>query len=147
ALVEPLERAAAEKPFLGICLGMQAMLEHSEENDGVDTLGLIPGRVRRFPAGLEENGVPLKIPHMGWNQVRQSPHPLWAGIPQDTRFYFVHSYYADPLQPDHVLGRTRYGIEFASAIGRDNLFAVQFHPEKSQQAGLQLLANFMTWNP
>ena len=147
ALIEPLKRAAAEKPFLGICLGMQAMLEHSEENEGVDTLGFIPGRVRRFPAGLEENGVPLKIPHMGWNQVRQSPHPLWAGIPQDTRFYFVHSYYADPLQPDHVLGRTRYGIEFASAIGRDNLFAVQFHPEKSQQAGLQLLANFMTWNP
>ncbi|RMG29116.1 MAG: imidazole glycerol phosphate synthase subunit HisH [Gammaproteobacteria bacterium] len=146
-LVEPLRRAAAEKPFLGICLGMQALLEHSEENEGVDTLGFFPGRVRRFPAGLAEAGRPLKIPHMGWNRVHQVPHPLWDGIAQDSWFYFVHSYYADPADPAHVTGRTEYGIEFASAIGRDNLFAVQFHPEKSQQAGLRLLANFMAWNP
>ncbi|WJW75642.1 imidazole glycerol phosphate synthase subunit HisH [Thiohalobacter sp. IOR34] len=146
-LVGVIREAAATRPLLGVCLGMQALLEFSEENEGTPALGLIPGRVRRFPEGLRDAaGERLKVPHMGWNQVQQRPHPLWAGIPQDSRFYFVHSYYAEPAQEAHVAGRTDYGLTFASAIGRDNLFAVQFHPEKSQTVGLRLLANFLAWD-
>lgn len=147
-LDEVIREVAGRKPLLGVCLGMQALLEFSEENGGTPALGVFAGQVRRFPEGLRDahSGARLKIPHMGWNQVRQRAHPLWAGIPQDSRFYFVHSYYAQPAREQDCAGTTDYGIEFTSAVARDGLFAVQFHPEKSQYAGLQLLRNFVTWN-
>jgi len=145
-LDQALREAAGRLPLLGICVGMQALMEHSEENQGVDCLGILPGRVRRFPDGLSEGGERLKIPHMGWNQVHQErSHPLWSDIPQDSRFYFVHSYYVAPGDEALTIGTTRYGIRFASALARDNVAAVQFHPEKSQRRGLALLANFVTW--
>ena len=148
-LAEVVRQAAANKPFLGICLGPQALLEFSEENGGTPCLGVLPGRVVRFDATLRDpvTAERIKIPHMGWNQVHQTlAHPLWSGIPQDSRFYFVHSYY---LQPAAAIAaaETRYFITFASAIAQDNIFAVQFHPEKSAHAGLRLLANFVGWNP
>ncbi|MEW6165306.1 MAG: imidazole glycerol phosphate synthase subunit HisH [Pseudomonadota bacterium] len=142
-------RAAREKPFLGICIGLQMLFEHSEEGD-VAGLGLFSGQVRRFPEGamVDAAGARLKVPHMGWNEVRQAePHPLWSGIADGTRFYFVHSYYVEPAAPDVIAGSTHYGISFTSAVTRNNIFAVQFHPEKSAQAGLALLGNFMSWNP
>ncbi len=142
-------RAAHEKPFLGICIGLQMLFEHSEEGE-VAGLGLLPGQVRRFPAEAmrDATGAPLKVPHMGWNEVRQAkPHPLWEGIADGARFYFVHSYYVEPTIPEVIAGSTQYGIAFTSAVARANIFAVQFHPEKSAQAGLALLGNFMTWNP
>ncbi|MFM8333770.1 MAG: imidazole glycerol phosphate synthase subunit HisH [Candidatus Methylumidiphilus sp.] len=144
-----LAELAAAKPLLGVCLGMQALLEASEENDGVACLGLLPGRVRRFAEGLADNeGAGLKIPHMGWNRVHQTDaHPLWEGIPQDSRFYFVHSYYAEPARPGLVAATADYPAPFAAALAQGKLFAVQFHPEKSQTAGLRLLANFLRWNP
>ena len=148
-LLDVVRDAARSKPFLGLCLGPQALLEFSEENGGVAGLNVLPGRVVWFgelhdPASGER----LKVPHMGWNQVHQTrPHPLWAGITQDSRFYFVHSYYLQPADETLVAGRTGYGFDFASAIARDNIFAVQFHPEKSAQAGLRLLANFAEWKP
>lgn len=145
-----LLEATRSKPFLGLCLGLQALFEFSEEDGGRKTLGLLPGRVPRFPQDKmidPTNGRPLKVPHMGWNQVQQTvDHPLWRGIPQASRFYFVHSYYAEPAAAEHITGITEYGIRFTSACGRDNIFAVQFHPEKSQQAGLSLLANFLHWD-
>ena len=145
-LAPVVREAAAIKPFLGICLGMQLMLDRSEENGGVDCLGLIHGEARHFGQHDEMNG--LKIPHMGWNTAPpQREHPLWADIDRDARFYFVHSYYAAPRDPAHIAAVTAYGVEFASVLARDNLFATQFHPEKSQKAGLQLLANFLKWNP
>jgi len=148
-LVDVLGELAVAKPLLGVCLGMQALLEASEENDGVSCLGLLPGRVRRFDVGLSAaEGQSLKIPHMGWNQVHQAVgHPLWDGIPQDSRFYFVHSYYACPARADQVAATTDYPTPFASALQAGKVFAVQFHPEKSQAAGLRLLANFLLWNP
>ncbi|MES9946368.1 MAG: imidazole glycerol phosphate synthase subunit HisH [Candidatus Thiodiazotropha sp.] len=140
--------AARSKPFLGICMGQQVLLEFSEENDGTRLMGLIEGRVRRFPGGTAPDGEALKIPHMGWNQVHQGyDHPLWLDIEQDSRFYFVHSYYVDPTDRELVAATTEYGVGFASAIADRNLFAVQFHPEKSADAGLQLLRNFISWNP
>jgi glutamine amidotransferase len=148
-LADAVVRAAAEKPFLGICIGLQMLFEHSEEGD-VPGLGLLPGQVRRFPdaAMVDAAGARLKVPHMGWNEVRQAePHPLWDGIADGTRFYFVHSYYVEPAAPDVIAGSTHYGIVFTSAVARANIFAVQFHPEKSAAAGLRLLANFMTWQP
>lgn len=148
-LVDAVRECARTRPFLGICLGMQALLDYSEENGGTDGLGIIPGQVRHFVRALDGNhDQDIKIPHMGWNQVHQlQPHPLWQDIDQDSRFYFVHSYYADPgLEHDTVLAITSYGRPFASVIGRDNIFAVQFHPEKSQHAGLQLLQNFINWD-
>ena len=139
-------RAAAEKPFLGICIGLQMLFEHSEEGD-MPGLGILPGKVRRFPAA-ETVARGLKVPHMGWNQVAQAqPHPLWQDIADDSRFYFVHSYYVEPVEPSVIAGSTIYGIPFTSAVARANIFAVQFHPEKSAQAGLQLLGNFMRWRP
>lgn len=145
-----LLEATRTKPFLGLCLGLQALFEFSEEDGGRQALSLLPGRVPRFPQERmvdTASGRPLKVPHMGWNQVRQTVgHPLWRGIPQDSRFYFVHSYYAEPTEAAHTIGTTEYGIRFTSACGRDNIFAVQFHPEKSQQAGLRLLANFLHWD-
>ena len=140
--------AAQSKPFLGICMGLQVLMQHSEENGGTGLLGLFPGEVKRFDGlATGDNGLPLKIPHMGWSQVRQvGAHPLWEGIEDDSRFYFVHSYRVVPEDVALIAGTTDYGVRFTSAIGRDNLFAVQFHPEKSADAGLQLLQNFVHWD-
>ena len=137
------------KPLLGVCVGMQALLESSEENGGVECLGILPGKVENFAEVLNEIKTPekLKIPHMGWNQVHQeTEHPMWKNIAQDARFYFVHSYYAQPGNPDLIAASTSYGITFTSAVTKDNVFAVQFHPEKSQHAGLALYANFLQWD-
>ncbi|WP_275096337.1 imidazole glycerol phosphate synthase subunit HisH [Sedimenticola hydrogenitrophicus] len=140
--------AASSKPFLGICMGMQVLMSFSEENQGTQLMGLFPGQVRHFSESRDAQGVRLKIPQMGWNRVSQTrPHPLWEGIEDQTRFYFVHSYYVDPEQPELVAGTTDYGIRFTSVIARDNLFATQFHPEKSADAGLRLLRNFVNWQP
>lgn len=142
-------RAASDKPFLGICIGLQMLFEHSEEGD-VAGLGIFPGQVRRFPAEAMQDaaGARLKVPHMGWNEVRQAEaHPVWNGIADGTRFYFVHSYYVEPVAPDVIAGSTLYGIPFTSAVARANIFAVQFHPEKSAASGLKLLENFMCWRP
>ncbi len=143
-----VSEVARNKPFLGICMGLQVLMDHSDENDGTDCLGLIPGQVRRFaPPSDTDNGERLKVPQMGWNQVHQTrAHPLWQDIAQDSRFYCVHSYYVDPETDDVVAGRTRYGIDYAAVLARGSLFAVQFHPEKSQRAGLTLLANFVRWD-
>lgn len=143
-----LREAMASKPVLGICVGMQAMLEHSQENGGVDCLGLFPGEVKFFGNDLHDAaGQRLKVPHMGWNNVQQDrSHPLWANIPDGERFYFVHSYYADCAGETHAFGSCDYGVTFTAAIGRDNVFAVQFHPEKSHTAGLRLLHNFLQWD-
>lgn len=145
-LIAVLREAISNKPFLGICLGMQALLDHSEENGGVDCLGLIPGEVKAFAKRAETDG--LTIPHMGWNEVFQTQaHPMWQSIPDGARFYFVHSYYVAPTDRSVNAGETDYGIRFTAALTRDNIFASQFHPEKSQKAGLQLLANFLAWQP
>ena len=134
-------------PFLGICVGMQALLDHSEENDGVDCIGLFPGNVRFFGKDLHEDGEHLKVPHMGWNEVSQAnQHPLWHDIPDRARFYFVHSYYIDAGKPAQVVGRGHYGVDFAAALADGSRFAVQFHPEKSHTHGLQLLQNFAAWD-
>jgi glutamine amidotransferase len=140
--------AAREKPFLGICIGLQMLFGHSEEGD-VAGLGVFAGDVRRFPDEkmVDRSGQRLKVPHMGWNRVQQKPHALWAGIADGARFYFVHSYCVQPTDASVVTGTTEYGIPFTCAVGRDNIFAVQFHPEKSAQDGLQLLKNFVEWRP
>ena len=139
--------AAKDKPFLGICMGLQVLMQHSQENDGTDLLGLFAGDVVRFDGkAIGDNGLPLKIPHMGWSRVDQtSAHPLWQGIDSGSRFYFVHSYHVQPQQQSIIAATTDYGVKFTSAISRDKLFAVQFHPEKSADAGLQLLENFVNW--
>ena len=137
------------KPLFGVCVGMQVLLESSAENDGVECLGILPGKVEYFGDALSEikTTEKLKIPHMGWNQVHQEiDHPMWKGIAQDARFYFVHSYYSQPGNPDLIAATTSYGITFTSALSKDNVFAVQFHPEKSQHAGLELYANFLKWD-
>ena len=141
--------AAASRPFLGICMGLQVLLTFSEENEGTGLLGLIPGQVRHFERDMDgPDGMKLKIPHMGWNRVKQSrEHPLWAGIQQGSRFYFVHSYFVSPEDRGLVAATTDYGVTYVSAIAKDNLFAVQFHPEKSADDGLQLLRNFVNWKP
>lgn len=147
-LRQPVLEAAASKPFLGICIGLQLLFEHSEEGD-VDGLGILPGRVRRFQAERMKDaaGNKMKVPHMGWNEVRQTrAHPLWAGIAEDARFYFVHSYYVEADDTLLETAYTEYPFRFTSAVGRDNVFAVQFHPEKSQQSGLSLLFNFVNWD-
>jgi imidazole glycerol-phosphate synthase subunit HisH len=141
--------AAANKPLFGVCVGMQMLLEHSEEQD-TPGLGLVPGRVRRFrlEGRRQSDGSRYKVPQMGWNRVRQAqPHPLWAGVPDDAWFYFVHSFYAEPTDPVHSAGETDYGARFTSAIARDNIFATQFHPEKSAADGLMLYRNFLSWKP
>lgn len=147
-LNELVVEAARSKPMLGICLGMQVMLEWSDENDGVPALGLFPGKVVRFPDPPQDAAERLKVPHMGWNRVRQTqPHPLWGGVADDAWFYFVHSFHAAPANPEHVLGTAEYGYGFTAAIARDNIAAFQFHPEKSQAVGMTLLANFTQWSP
>jgi len=141
--------AAYGKPFLGICIGLQMLFERSEEGD-IAGLGVLPGKVRRFPAigMVDANGTRLKVPHMGWNRVRQlASHPLWRGIPDQARFYFVHSYYVETAAPGLSAGASAYPRPFTCAIARDNVFAVQFHPEKSANSGLQLLSNFAQWQP
>jgi glutamine amidotransferase len=146
--------AAAAKPLFGVCVGMQMLLDHSEEGD-TPGLGLIAGRVQRFALDgqTQPDGSRYKVPHMGWNTVAQqrdaagTVHALWAGIPDGAAFYFVHSFYAAPLHDAHTAGTTEYGVRFASAVARDNLFATQFHPEKSAAAGLMLYRNFLHWSP
>ena len=152
-LKEAVLDAAARKPLLGICVGMQMLLDHSEEQD-TPGLGLIPGRVRRFQlAGqLQPDGSRYKVPQMGWNQVWQqshggTPHPVWADVPDGSYFYFVHSYHAAPSEARHTAGVTDYGGRFTCAIARDNIFATQFHPEKSADQGLALYRNFLAWTP
>ncbi len=142
-----IAEAAKTKPFLGICLGMQALLTDNEENNHTQSLNIIPGHVVRFSEHLEDNdGNVLKVPHMGWNQVHHMQHPLWQHIPQNSRFYFVHSYYAKPDNLAVIVGTSEYPVAFACALAQQNIFAVQFHPEKSQSVGLQLLKNFLHWN-
>jgi glutamine amidotransferase len=141
-LGEAVAQAARSKPFLGLCIGQQMLFEASDEGD-TPGLGLLPGRVRAL---ARKPGI--KIPHMGWNEVWQrAPHPLWNGIADGSRFYFVHSYYCEPAEGAVAAASTRYPDEFTSAIARENLFATQFHPEKSAAAGLALLRNFSTWDP
>jgi len=141
---EAVIEATRSKPFLGICVGMQMLFERGEEGD-TPGLGLLSGDVPRFPDGKMEG---LKIPHMGWNQVSQvRPHPVWEGVPDGSRFYFVHSYYPQPADGAMTAATCAYGVTFTCAIARDNIFAVQFHPEKSQTFGLRLLSNFVQWRP
>lgn len=141
-------RAAESKPFLGICMGLQVLMRHSEENGGTRLLDMFDGEVKRFDGlAMGDNGLPLKIPHMGWSPVHQVvAHPLWEGIADNSRFYFVHSYRVIPEDVSVIAATTDYGVRFTSAIARDNLFATQFHPEKSADTGLQLLRNFVNWS-
>ena len=145
---EILREQSRKKPVLAICVGMQALLQHSEENGGVDCIGLFAGKVVRFAEHLvDAAGEQLKVPHMGWNRVRQvRAHPMWQGIEDGGRFYFVHSYHVLPASPNEVFGETDYPQPFCSALAHKNIFAVQFHPEKSQENGLQLLQNFLAWD-
>ncbi|MBF0507669.1 MAG: imidazole glycerol phosphate synthase subunit HisH [Deltaproteobacteria bacterium] len=148
-LAETIRDAVAQnKPVLGICLGTQIIMEYSEEND-TECLGVIKGQVRSFPSPLmDQAGGRLKIPHMGWNRAALTrPHPIFQGIPPESEFYFVHTYFPVPADQSLTLAKTLHGIEFASALGRDNLIAVQFHPEKSGPPGLTLIKNFCIWQP
>jgi len=145
--------AAATKPLMGVCIGMQMLLERSEEGAGTagtPGLGLIPGEVVRFrlEGRSQPDGSRFKVPQMGWNEVIQArAHPIWAGVPDASHFYFVHSFHARPSDPRHSVGETDYGGRFTSALARDNIFATQFHPEKSAALGLALYRNFLNWNP
>jgi imidazole glycerol-phosphate synthase subunit HisH len=140
--------AAASKPLMGVCIGMQMLLDHSDEQD-TPGLGLFPGAVHRFEleGRLQPDGSRYKVPQMGWNRVHQKPHALWRGVPDGAYFYFVHSYYAAPAQPEHSVGETDYGVRFTCALARDNIFATQFHPEKSAEHGIALYRNFLLWRP
>lgn len=141
--------AARNKPLLGVCIGEQMLFDSSEEG-GAAGLGLLPGKVVRFQLDgqLQEDGSRFKVPQMGWNQVRQNAsHPMWSEIADNSYFYFVHSYFAQPEQGAHTVGTTVYGAPFSCAVARDNIFATQFHPEKSAATGLQLYKNFVHWNP
>ena len=152
-LKDAVLHAAAHKPLMGVCVGMQMLLDHSEEQD-TPGLGLIPGRVRRFQLDgrLQPDGSRFKVPQMGWNQVYQQPqggrlHAIWDGVPDGAHFYFVHSYHAAPSEPHHTAALTDYGGRFTCAVARDNIFATQFHPEKSADHGLRLYRNFLAWQP
>lgn len=152
-LKEAVVEASRNKPLFGVCLGEQVLLDWSEEGDegvGTPALGLLPGKVVRFQleGKLQEDGSRFKVPQMGWNRVKQTTsHPLWQGVADNGYFYFLHSYYAVPSNPAHIAGETTYGAPFACAVARDNIFATQFHPEKSATAGLQLYKNFAHWKP
>ncbi len=147
-LEDAVRRALASRPVLAVCIGEQMLFEHSEEGD-VRGLGVFAGRVRRFPAAMQgPDGARLKVPHMGWNRVQQTgAHPLWAGVPQSSWFYFVHSYYVEPADEGLVAGRSDYGFAFTSVVALDNIFATQFHPEKSAASGLRIYENFTRWAP
>lgn len=147
-LQEAVLEAAASKPLMGVCVGMQMLLEHSEEQD-TPGLGLFAGDCLRFrlEGQRQPDGSRFKVPQMGWNEVFQKPHALWAGVPDGAWFYFVHSFFARPANPLHSVGETEYGARFTSAIARDNIFATQFHPEKSAAHGLALYRNFLSWKP
>ncbi|WP_028487399.1 imidazole glycerol phosphate synthase subunit HisH [Thiomicrorhabdus chilensis] len=143
-MIHPIQKAAKEKPFLGICMGLQVLMSHSDENEGIECLNVIKGNVSHFDL---DSTPELKVPHMGWNQIHQSnEHPLWHQIPQDSRFYFVHSYFVEPDDAHLIAGETTHGQTFASALSSNNLFAIQAHPEKSAEHGLQLFKNFLQWN-
>ncbi|QTD46077.1 imidazole glycerol phosphate synthase subunit HisH [Ottowia testudinis] len=152
-LLESVLAAAATKPLFGVCVGMQMLLDHSAEGHtaaGTPGLGLIAGEVLKFGCAGQTapDGSRYKVPQMGWNRVHQSqPHPVWGGVPDGEWFYFVHSFYARPLDPRHSVGETEYGDRFTSAVARDNIFATQFHPEKSAEQGLRLYRNFLHWQP
>ena len=151
-LMPSVLHAAAHKPLFGVCVGMQMLLDHSAEGDegGTASLGIIPGEVVKFDlAGQHQaDGSRFKVPQMGWNQVTQTQaHPLWQGIPDNSYFYFVHSFYARPLDTRHTAGVTDYGQSFTSVLARGNIFATQFHPEKSADLGLSLYRNFLSWSP
>jgi imidazole glycerol-phosphate synthase subunit HisH len=144
---ELVREVGRDRPFLGVCVGMQALMSRSEENGGVDCIGLFPGVVKRFPGGMTEEGEALKVPHMGWNEVAHViDHPLWHGIPDNSRFYFVHSYYIEAENPRQIAGRGHYGLDFSAALADGSRFATQFHPEKSAEYGLRLYRNFLTWD-
>ncbi len=148
-LREAVLHAAANKPLMGVCVGMQMLLTHSEEQD-TPGLDLFPGEVRRFrlDGQLQPDGSRYKVPQMGWNRVRQErAHPVWGEVPDESWFYFVHSYHAEPANPAHSAGSTDYGLRFTCALARDNIFATQFHPEKSAGHGLALYRNFLCWKP
>jgi glutamine amidotransferase len=148
-VLEALMKAADSKPLMGVCIGEQMLFDGSEEGNAAG-LGLLPGKVVRFQLDgqTQEDGSRFKVPQMGWNQVRQTAsHPMWQDIPDDSYFYFVHSYFAQPEQVSHTVGQTIYGAAFSCAVARDNIFATQFHPEKSAATGLQLYKNFVHWNP
>ena len=148
-LREAVLEAARTKPLFGVCIGEQMLFEHSQEGD-TPGLGVFAGEVVRFPSDLRESpeGPRLKVPHMGWNRVRQErAHPVWAGVPDESYFYFVHSYYAQPAQAGDGVGSAQHGVRFTCAVARDNIFATQFHPEKSAASGLRLYANFLDWRP
>lgn len=147
-LAELLPELVTSRPFLGICMGYQVLFNHSEENEGIDCLGLVPGKVKRFSHPLHTpQGERLKVPHMGWSTVRHTmDHPMWHSIDDDSRFYFAHSYYCTPDDPDCISGYCDYGQQIAVSVAQDNVFACQFHPEKSADKGLQLLRNFAHWD-
>ena len=138
------KRIISQKPFLGICMGLQVLMTHSEENEGSNCLNILDGKVLSIKRKMNSN---LKVPHMGWNKVKQeNKHPLWNNIPNGAFFYFVHSYFVKPLDKSNILSTTNYDLDFASALYKDNIAAVQFHPEKSSKMGLRLLENFINWN-
>ena len=142
--INELKEIIKEKPFLGICMGLQVLMGSSTENNGVNCLDIIDGEVLSIRDKLDKN---LKIPHMGWSEVaQQNNHPLWNGIKNKSYFYFVHSYYVSPDKKNDILATTSYGFDFVSAIARENMVAVQFHPEKSSKTGLKLLQNFLSWD-
>ena len=147
-LSESIKALIGTKPFMGICMGLQVLLTHSEENGGIECINAVPGQVKRFDHPLiDADGVRLKVPHMGWSPVAHAKaHPMWDGIDDQARYYFAHSYYCVPDNSDRVVGGCEYGIEFAVALADKNLFACQFHPEKSARDGLQLLRNFVAWD-
>jgi len=149
-LVDVVKEVSTTKPFLGVCMGMQVLMEHSIEGGGIDCIGLYKGEVKHFTdhiGATDAEGNRLKIPQMGWNKIsHMKNHPLWKGIKDNARFYFVHSYFVEPEDKSLIAGETEYGIQYASAIAKDNVFAIQSHPEKSADDGLQLLKNFTNWD-
>lgn len=140
-LAKVIKKSSQEKPFLGICMGMQVLMDHSDENSGTDCLSIIKGKVEKFKSNKNNK---IKIPHMGWNKItKKKDHPIWHKIDEQSYFYFVHSYFIKPCEEDYILGETNHGKDFCSVIAKDNIIAIQGHPEKSSSAGLQFLKNFI----